>query len=137
MERAMLQRKPQSIPPVVHDVLRESGRPLDPHTRDAMSGRLGHNFANVRIHDDRRADESAGAVGALAYTVGHHVVFRESQYRPETATGARLLAHELVHVVQQSSASAGAAPSEISETHDRGEREADAVTAHALHAPRR
>jgi outer membrane protein OmpA-like peptidoglycan-associated protein len=40
-------------------------------------------------------------VDALAYTVGKHIVFGQSQYRPATPSGQHLLAHELVHVMQQ------------------------------------
>jgi lipoprotein-anchoring transpeptidase ErfK/SrfK len=40
-------------------------------------------------------------VNALAYTVGHDVVFAEGQYSPSTNDGRHLLAHELAHVIQQ------------------------------------
>ncbi len=43
-------------------------------------------------------------VDALAYTVGQHVVFATGQYAPEKRLGRALLAHELTHVVQQSTA---------------------------------
>jgi hypothetical protein len=55
----------------------------------------------VRIHTGGSADAAARAVGALAYTRGSDIVFREDQYRPDTFAGRRLLAHELTHVVQQ------------------------------------
>jgi hypothetical protein len=67
-----------------------------------MEPRFGYDFGGVRVHVDRRAQESAAAVGALAYTVGRHVVLREGVPSRETAAGKRLLAHELAHVVQQS-----------------------------------
>src|SRR5262245_29322109 len=35
----------------------------------------GYDFSEVRIHNDARAAQSAKAVGALAYTVGRHIVF--------------------------------------------------------------
>ena len=41
-------------------------------------------------------------MGALAYTVGRDIVFGVDQYAPGTDTGKRMLAHELIHVVQQS-----------------------------------
>ena len=49
----------------------------------------------------RRAAASARDVSANAYTVGHNIVFGAGQYVPNTGRGARLLAHELAHVVQQ------------------------------------
>lgn len=91
----------QAAPPIVHEVLRSPGPPLDAPTRAFMEPRFGANFSSVRVHTDAKAAESARAVHALAYTVGRDVVFGAGQYAPETATGKRLLAHELTHVVQQ------------------------------------
>jgi hypothetical protein len=89
------------VPPIVHDVLRSSGQPLDAATRAFMEPRFGHDFGQVRVHTDAKAVESARAVKALAYTVEKDVVFGAGQYEPETNEGRRLLAHELTHVVQQ------------------------------------
>jgi outer membrane protein OmpA-like peptidoglycan-associated protein len=91
----------QTVPPVVHKVLRSPGQPLDPEIRSEMELRLGHDFSRVRVHMDERAVKSARAVNAAAYTVGHNIVFNQSQYSPATAPGRRLLAHELAHVIQQ------------------------------------
>jgi hypothetical protein len=96
--------QPLTAPPIVHEVLRSSGQPLDAATRGFMEPRFGHNFGHVRVHTDTRAAESARAVNALAYTVGRDVVFGAGRYEPGTAAGDRLLAHELTHVVQQPSA---------------------------------
>ena len=90
-------------PPIVHDVLRSPGRPLDDATRGFMESRFGHDFSGVRVHTDARAAESARAVNALAYTVGHHVAFDAGQYAPGRNAGRQLLAHELAHVRQQQS----------------------------------
>lgn len=92
-----------SAPPIVHDVLNSAGRPLDAATRQFMEPRFGHDFSNVRIHTGPQAAESARAVNALAYTVGHNVVFGSGQYAPATQAGRQLLAHELAHTVQQES----------------------------------
>jgi Domain of unknown function (DUF4157) len=94
-----------AVPPIVHEVLRSSGQPLDASTRAFMEPRFGHDFSNVRVHADGRAAESAKAVSALAYTVGPHVVFGTGEYGPDTDRGRQLVAHELVHVVQQRGAS--------------------------------
>ncbi|GEN13194.1 protein of unknown function [Myxococcus fulvus] len=88
-------------PPVVHEVLARPGRPLEPAARDAMEERFGGaDFSSVRVHDDSRAAQSALAVGAHAYSVGSDVVFAPGRYGPGTATGDRLLAHELTHTLQ-------------------------------------
>jgi len=89
-------------PPIVHEVLRSPGQPLDTFSRAFMEPRFHHDFSRVRVHSDARAAESALAVNALAYTVGQHVVFGAGQYTPYSASGQRLMAHELTHVVQQS-----------------------------------
>ena len=95
-------------PAVVKDALRSPGEPLDRSTRALMEQRFGHDFSQVRVHTDARASDSADAVNARAYTVGHHVAFGPHEYAPRSVEGQRLLAHELTHVVQQG-ASAGAA----------------------------
>ncbi|MCC7249754.1 MAG: DUF4157 domain-containing protein, partial [Lysobacter sp.] len=89
---------------VVGEALADSGRALDPTTRAFMETRLGQDFSQVQVHTGQRAAESAQAVNATAYTVGHHVVFGEGAYRPETERGRRLIAHELTHVQQQRAA---------------------------------
>jgi len=101
-------RDDSSVPPIVHEVIRSRGEPLDPNTREFMQARFGYDFGHVRVHTDMRATQSARAVNALAYTVGRDIVFDTAQYTPETAAGQRLLAHELTHVVQQSGESAPA-----------------------------
>ena len=91
-------------PPVVHEVLRSSGQPLDLTTRAYMEPRFGHNFANVRIHNGPQADTAAASVQARAFTLGRDVVFAAGEHDPGSESGKRLLAHELTHVVQQSGA---------------------------------
>jgi len=88
-------------PPIVHEVLRSPGRPLPGAARSMMEAGLGHDFSRVRVHTDGRAADSARAVRALAYTVGHNVVFAAGQFSPATTSGRKLLAHELTHVAQQ------------------------------------
>jgi hypothetical protein len=93
-------------PPIVHDVLRSPGQPLDPTPRALLEPRFGHDFSKVRVHADDKAAESARAVEASAYTVGNEVVFGAGQYAPHTNSGRQLLAHELSHTLQQGAASA-------------------------------
>jgi hypothetical protein len=97
--------EPATVPPIVREILRSPGQPLDAAGRAFFEPRFGHDFSKVRVHTDTRAAESARAVSALAYTVGRDVVFDAGLYAPECPEGRKLLAHELAHVVQQSSAS--------------------------------
>jgi hypothetical protein len=69
--------------------------------RHFMEQHLQHDFSRVRIHTDSRASESAHAMKASAYTVGTDVVFASGRYAPHSEEGLALLAHELVHVKQQ------------------------------------
>jgi len=78
-----------------------AGRALDAGTRAQMEARLGHDFSAVRVHTDPLASDTARAFGARAFTVGHDIGFAAGRYRPGAPDGARLLAHELVHTVQQ------------------------------------
>ncbi len=98
------------VPPLVHRVLRGPGQPLDAATQGAMQTHLGHDFGSVRVHADAHASASAEALGASAYTVGRDVVFGAGHYAPETIEGKRLLAHELTHVVQQTTTSGPPTP---------------------------
>ena len=129
-----LEEAPNSAPPIVHDVLRSPGAPLDPSTRAFMEPRFGHDFSNVSVHTDARAAESAREVNARAYTVEKHVVFGARQYEPKTIAGQRLLAHELMHVVQQGSLDAIPGEVKIGSSDDEFERKADKVAASILTA---
>jgi hypothetical protein len=86
-DEATVQAGPAVTPPILHEALRSPGRPLDGTTRAFMESRFGHDFGHVRVHTDARAAVSAGAVDALAYTVGRDVVFGAGQYQPGTAAG--------------------------------------------------
>jgi hypothetical protein len=155
LQRRAVGNGPDVAPPIVHEVLRSPGRPLDDETRGFMESRFGHDFSRVpataprlataglavgptddpfereaerqswrvmntpardahegtspgpdfslvRVHIGQRAAESARSVSALAYTVGEHIIFGTGQFAPDSTAGRQLLAHELVHVVQQS-----------------------------------
>jgi hypothetical protein len=55
-----------AVPPIVHEVLRSPGQPLDAGTRAFMEPRFGHDFSQVRLHTDVRVAESAETLDALA-----------------------------------------------------------------------
>ena len=89
------------MPPSVQRVVTSPGTPLGPAIRQDMEQRFAHDFSQVRVHSDPAAEQSAQNVNALAYAVGHHIVFAAGQLAPGTQQGRRLIAHELAHVVQQ------------------------------------
>lgn len=104
------------------------GRPLDAPTRAAMESRLGHDFGTVRVHDDAQAASAAQALGARAFTLGEDIVFGAGRH-PGDADSS-LLAHELVHVVQQRRASV--VEPRLSEPGEASERAAEATADAAM-----
>ena len=122
-----------AAPVSVSAALRAPGEPLDGGTRAYMEGRFGHDFGQVRVHADSSAADSAHSVDALAYTVGHDVVFAAGQYAPNGSAGRRLLAHELAHVVQQSGNGVSVQRRiEIGAANDPAEVEADRMAAQVI-----
>lgn len=106
IQRTATSSAPAEVPPIVEDVLRSPGQPLDTSTRNFFEPRFGQDFSRVRVHTDQRAADSAAAVGAKAYAVGENVVVSNRNYPADTFENRHLLAHELAHVVQQKSTAA-------------------------------
>lgn len=125
----------------VEQTLSSPGRALEPPVREQMETRFGHAFGSVRIHTDEPAARSARELHAAAYTVGDHIVFGHGRYRPHEAVGARVLAHELTHVLQQRAAGkATSYPQRVaairaSQPAEVAEREADRVAASVFAGP--
>ena len=121
-------RSASGVPALAREVLGTAGEPLGSSTRTYFESRFGHDFSRVRVHADDAAAASTVELGARAYTSGHDIVFARGQYAPRTMRGSRLLAHELVHVVQQGG-SARKAPVRVGAPSDALEREADEAAA--------
>src|SRR6478609_7665838 len=124
----------------VHDVVNSGGgSPLAPDVQEEMQGRLGHDFSDVRVHNDSKAHDSAQSVNAHAYTVGSHVVFQRDAYDPASHQGRTTLAHELTHVVQQRSGPVDGTEVSggirVSSPGDRFEREAAATAERVMAGP--
>jgi outer membrane protein OmpA-like peptidoglycan-associated protein len=125
-----------AAPPIVNEVLSTPGKALDPVARETMGARLHHDFSKVRVHADSRAAASAKAVDAMAYTVGSHVVFDEGKYAPHSYKGQQLLAHELIHTLQQGKHPTGAKNLALGDPAGRSEKETErAVSASAAQQP--
>lgn len=80
---------------------RGTGRQLGAPERAFFEPRLGVGLGGVRVHTDAGAAVLSRRLGARAFTVGHDVFFGTGEYAPATVNGRRLLAHELVHTLQQ------------------------------------
>lgn len=90
-----------------------------------MEPYFGFDFGSVRIHTDGVAGESARKLGVLAYASGRDVYFANGQYDPDSFRGKQILAHELMHVVQQGGKRAnGELRYGASERHERQARNA-------------
>ncbi|MCY1081843.1 eCIS core domain-containing protein [Archangium lansingense] len=89
-----LEQTPTHAPP---PAMGKKGRPLPEPVRAKMETAFGHDFAQVRVHEDG----NAAALGATAYTRGHDLHFAPGRYQPGTQSGQALIGHELTHVVQQ------------------------------------
>lgn len=99
------QRKPNEATFRVRELIRDRGKPLPGNVRDRFESQLGADLKGVRLHTGARAGEGAASLGAKAFTIGSDVVFGDGAFTLETIKGLQLLAHELVHVVQNARAS--------------------------------
>jgi len=60
-----------SVAAIVHDVLRQPGRPLNPEDRTFFEPRFGYDFSHVRVHADPGAALSASRLVARAWASGN------------------------------------------------------------------
>lgn len=92
-------RTVEDVPRIVNETVQGSGSSLDSTTRGFFEARLGVDLGHVRIHTGPAAEASSTAVQAHAFTVGSDIVFGRGRYSPTTASGRRLIAHELAHAI--------------------------------------
>lgn len=98
--RKRKERAAKSRTPEPKDIVSGAGQPLDPGVRRELEERLGHDLSRVRLHTGRDAGQLTELLGADAVAVGQDVFFAEGAFKPGTDEGRRLLAHELLHTVQ-------------------------------------
>jgi len=77
------------------------GTCLPADTRHFMESRIGADFSNVKVHTGNDAVQMNQELGAQAFAHGNHLYFNSGKYNPSSSEGKHLLAHELVHTVQQ------------------------------------
>jgi outer membrane protein OmpA-like peptidoglycan-associated protein len=125
---------PGKVPATLSVTDERAGVAPDPGVRARVEATTGADLSGARIHTGADSQESAAALRAKAFTVGQDIHFAAGQYQPGTAAGGHLLAHELVHTVQQG----GGAPtaqlksSEVSQEGDAAEVEADRIAGAAM-----
>ncbi|CAL9325343.1 eCIS core domain-containing protein [Streptomyces sp. SudanB182_2057] len=129
--RRRRERAAKSRTPEPKNIVSGAGQPLDPGLRRELEEQLGHDLSRVRLHTDRDADRLTELLGADAVAVGQDILFRAGAFRPGTGDGRRLLAHELLHSVQNphglGALRAGRDPGAVSLPQQSIEREAESA----------
>jgi hypothetical protein len=101
--------------------------------RAEVEGVTGQDLSDVRLHTSGPAPEMADQLGARAFTVGNDIVVASGEPPTGTLDGDALLAHELAHAAQQSTATdTGAAAKSDAQASDLAELAADDVAADAV-----
>lgn len=77
------------------------GRPLPRSVLDILQAALGADLSRLRVHNDQPAAAVTADHRALALAAGADIYFAPGAFKPDTEAGLRLLAHETVHVLQQ------------------------------------
>ena len=80
---------------------RGGGQLLEGALQEQMGATLCHDFCEVRVHTGPEADELNRYLGARAFTVGSDIFFKRGAYDPASLPGREMIAHELIHVMQQ------------------------------------
>lgn len=108
---------------------RGGGQALDTSLQAKMGESMGADFSGVRVHTGSESHALNEQLNAKAFTTGSDIFFRDGAYSPQSSGGHELLAHELTHVVQQSTGAVGGGGSAmtVNAPGDRFEQEADSV----------
>ncbi|MFF4040468.1 DUF4157 domain-containing protein [Streptomyces sp. NPDC001816] len=129
--RKRKERAAKSRAPEPKNIVSGAGQPLDPGVRRELEEQLGHDLSRVRLHTGRDAAQLTQLLGADAVAVGQDILFHEGAFKPGTDEGRRLLAHELLHTVQNphglGALRAGREPGAVSLPQQAIEREAEAA----------
>ena len=110
---------------------RGGGTALGEGVRTAAETTMGADFSDVRVHQDSQSDQLNRSMTAKAFTTGSDIFLRGDQNSSDTS----LIAHELTHVVQQSSGAVGSGGGmTVGAADDSHEHEADAVAKQVVSA---
>lgn len=83
---------------------RSGGTALDGDVRAKLEHGFDTDLGAVRVHTGSAAAGIARQISARAFTHGNDVYFGAGEYRPGTADGDHVLAHEVAHTVQNGNA---------------------------------
>jgi hypothetical protein len=123
--------------PLVDAVPLHGGAPLPPTLRQRMEASFGESFEDVSVHTDASAERLTSRQRAAAVTIGQRIAFGAGRFRPGSAAGDRLIAHELAHVAQQRNGGGVVqAQSLSSQPHEPAELAAEAAADRAVRGER-
>jgi hypothetical protein len=77
------------------------GDPLERSVLKRMNARLYHGFGAVRIHSNTVSSGLNLLLGSRALAAGSDLICAKGAYDPDSHEGRELIAHELIHVLQQ------------------------------------
>lgn len=116
-----------------------SGSKLDEGVQQHLEQHLDTDLSSVRIHTDSEADRLSRSVNAVAFTTGQDIFFSSGSYNPTSKEGQHLIAHEVMHTVQQANGAVAGTPTaggvSISNPSDPFEQEAEQVADQVIRVP--
>ncbi|ADD04331.1 DUF4157 domain protein [Natrialba magadii ATCC 43099] len=125
-----------SVPDSVRAVVSEPGQQLEGEVKAGLEGRLDASLDHVQIHTGPTAQQACEEVNARAFAVGNHIAFGPDEYDPSSPEGQHLIAHEVVHTLQQPDAPISMMPkTEVEMEVDpdpAAEREADEIAGQVM-----
>ncbi|MCP3930095.1 MAG: DUF4157 domain-containing protein [Bacteroidetes bacterium] len=127
---ATLQLKKQDDPNSLSQANQSIGRALPKPVRNDLETGLNTDLSSVRVHTGQHSDEAANSINANAFTKGNNIHFAQGQYDPNSPSGRKLIAHEVVHTMQQTGEVTQRRPNskiELSKSSDPAEKEAERI----------
>jgi hypothetical protein len=73
------------------------GAPLSPALRRRIEPHVDADIGNIRVHNGGAPALAAQAIGARAFTLGHHIAFAPGEFHGRSGDGLGLIAHEASH----------------------------------------
>ena len=80
---------------------KSTGKPLPKDICQNFESKFSQNFSNIRVHDNALSSQLCEEIHANAFTHANNIYFNKGQFQPQTIQGKKLIAHELVHTIQQ------------------------------------
>ncbi len=106
----------------------EAGSPLRGGLRSSLESYFKTSLGGVKVHADPESQATAERLGASAFTLGQNIHLGPEGVRADGASRDALLAHEVVHTLQQGPVVARAKP-KVGARDDAFERQADRLAA--------